>query len=170
MLTIRPISDVPSARDNCIVWCDREWGEVSGLSPSDWIDEFQRIERHPVDEAFVATEEETPVGMVWMLEHEGLRSHRDLRPWVSNLIVDPKHRERGIARALLAHAETYIAAGGDDLAYLLTQTPAVYFNHGWEVIDTAPLGKSHVFVMQKALAGEALSKQDQEPDKKAGQG
>lgn len=164
MLTICPLSHAPTALDACIHWCDAEWRDSSGLSPVDWIAEFQRIEDDPVDEVFIAVQEDTPVGMIWLLEREGVDSHAHLSPWVSNLIVDPNHRDSGVAKALLSHAEAYLAAGGDTCAYLLTREPSVYFTKGWEVADTASLGEEHVFVMQKDLAFDELPEQDQQPN------
>jgi len=149
MLEICPLNQAPDALNQCLYWCDREWGGQSGFAFEDWVAEFRRIESDPVDEVFVALADGAPVGMVWMLEREGLATHAHLSPWVSNLIVDPDHRDAGVARALLDHVESYLAAGGDTCAYLLAQTPGNYFTKGWEVLDTARLRNGHVFVMQK---------------------
>jgi GNAT superfamily N-acetyltransferase len=157
MLKIRSLSQSPSARDICIRWADAEWGDVAGFSLEDWDEEYTRIETHPTDEVFVAFQDDTPVGMVWMLEHEGVESHMHLTPWLSSLVVDPDYRDAGIAGALMAHLEAYVEAGGDEVLYLLTETPAIYFTHGWEVKDTAPLGDKDVFVMQKGLAALRLT-------------
>ena len=153
MPTIRPLSQVPEARAVCIRWCDAEWGAAARYSITDWEAEFDRIEAHPVDEIFVALEGTVPVGMAWMLEREGPRRLSHLTPWLSSLIVAPEHRDRGVARALIAHVEAYAATGGDEVLFLLTETPSVYFLSGWEVRDTAPTRNGDVFVMQKALEG-----------------
>ncbi len=151
MPIIRPLSEVPTARETCIRWADAEWGAVAGFTIADWEEEYARIEAHPTDEVFVALEDGVPAGMVWLLEHEGIDTLQHLTPWLSSLVVDPAHRDRGIAGALIRHIEAYAASGGDQRIYLLTETPAVYFSHGWEVADTAPLGEKSVFVMQKNL-------------------
>lgn len=151
MFTICPLSQVPEARSVCINWTDVEWGAQAQFKPEDWEQELDRIDAHPVDEAFVALEGENPVGMAWMLETEGVDSHNHLTPWLSSLVVDPSHRDRGVAQALLDHIESYVALGGDEQLYLLTETPGLYFTKGWEVFDIAPLATSHVFVMHKAL-------------------
>jgi len=156
MITIKPLSDAPSARDACIRWNDVEWGTAAGFSLDDWDAEYHRIEGHPTDEVFVAHLGAQPVGMVWLLEHEGVETHMHLTPWLSCLVVDPAHRDKGVAAALIRHIENYAAAGGDDQLYLLTETPAIYFAHGWEVFDTAPLGGKDVFVMRKVLAIPAV--------------
>jgi len=152
MLIIRPLAEIPTARQTCIGWADAEWGAAAGFTHEDWEEEYRRIDAHPTDEVFVAILNGTPVGMVWLLEHEGVETHHHLTPWLSCLVVDPAYRDRGVAAALIAHIETYAAHGGDERLYLLTETPAVYFTHGWEVADTAPLGEKSVFVMQKDLA------------------
>jgi len=155
MLSIHPLSQVPTARDYCIKWSDAEWSALAGFSKDDWRQEFQRIEKDPVDEVFVALEGDTPVGMAWMLEQEGVESHTHLSPWLSSLIVDPLHRDKGVASALVQHVETYAALGGDDDLYLLTETPSYYFSMDWEVFDTAELPDRTVFVMKKSIRASA---------------
>ena len=151
MYRIHPLSEVPDARDICIRWSDVEWSGAAGFTPLDWEAELQRIEADPVDEIFVAMLEGTPVGMVWLLEHEDVDSHAHLTPWLSCLVVDENHRDKGVARALVSHLEGYVAAGGDNRLYLLTESPTYYFTLDWEVLDTATLGDRSVFVMKKQI-------------------
>ncbi len=159
-LTICPLSQFPAARDICIAWSDAEWGQAARFTRADWEGEFSRIEQHPIDEIFVAFKGDTPVGMVWLLEHEGVESHQNLTPWLSCLVVDPAHRDTGVGAALITHIEAYAATGGDKIIYLLTETPAVYFSRGWEVKDTASLDEKQVFVMQKGLNAPAVGGAD----------
>ena len=120
MLTICPLSQAPQARATCIGWTDAEWGRATSFSDADWDAEINRIESHPVDEVFVAFQGDNPVGMAWLLEHEGVESHPHLTPWLSSLVVDPAHRDRGIGAALMTHIESYAALGGDESLFLLT--------------------------------------------------
>lgn len=152
MLTIQSLSAVPDARAACIAWSQAEWGETARFSALDWDRELQRIEDHPVDQVFVALDGNRPVGMAWMIEHEETCSVSHLTPWLSSLVVDPDHRDQGVAAALMAHVEAYAATGGDTRLFLLTETPGVYFTRDWEVLDTASLAGRSVFVMQKTLA------------------
>ena len=161
MFDIRPLSHTPSALEACKEWTDREWGAVANFNETDWEAEFTRIAENPVDEVFVAFVHNQPVGMVWLLEHEDVESHAHLTPWLSSLVVDPDHRNRGIATALVAHVETYIATGGDEVLHLLTETPAYYARLAYEVCDIARLGAKNVFVMKKALAYPMGCEQDQ---------
>lgn len=80
MLTIQPLSQVPSALPHCIGLTDREWSGPAGYSISDWEAEFTRISEDPVDEFFVAMEGDKPVGMVWLLENEGIDSLSHMTP------------------------------------------------------------------------------------------
>jgi len=157
MINILPLSGVPHARPACISWAVDEWGAATGFSPADWEIELARIDAHPTDEIFVALIDNQPVGMAWMLEREGIETHQHLTPWLSSLVVDPAFRDRGVARALIAHVEEYVTRGGDETLYLLTETPAVYFSLGWEAFDTAPLNGNSVFVMRKALATDQIA-------------
>jgi len=159
MLSIRPLSQSPDVLGTCIGWTDAEWGAVAGFSLEDWEAEFTRIDEHPTDEVFVAFDGDKPVGMIWLLEHEGIESLNHLTPWLSSLVVDPAYRARGVGRALIKHLETYASYGGDEAIYLLTETPAVYFSADWEVVDTAPLGEKDVFVMRKFLSAPVSAEQ-----------
>ena len=160
MVKILPLNLVPDALSVCLNWADQEWGESAGFTDADWRAEFQLIEDNAVDQVFVACLDNIPVGMIWMLEHEDVESHKHLTPWISTLVVDPAYRSRGIARALVAHGEAYAALGGVEALYLLTQSPAFYFRLGWEVCDTALLAGNTVFVMQKTLASVPIDVQD----------
>ncbi len=168
-VTIRPLDGVPEALADCIRWADAEWSEPAGFALGDWPAEFDRIRAHPVDEVFVALAEGRPVGMVWLLEHEGIATHRQLTPWLSSLVVDPAWRGRGVARALVGHVAAYAALGGDEALHLLTEDPGFYGALGWEVIDTAPLGTRSVFVMRCHLPLAAAAATSPQPGLHAGE-
>lgn len=157
MYAIRSLTEAPEALPSCITWCAREWGNSAGYSRQDWAREFSRIARDPVDEVFLAFDGDKPVGMVWTVESEGLESHPHLTPWLSSLVVDPDYRDRGVGAVLVAWAEDHFARGGDEALYCLTEVPAFYLLLGWEVHDTAQLGRKNVFIMQKPLREMALA-------------
>jgi len=152
MLTISPLLPRPDHLETCIAWSDREWRALTGFTTHDWQIEFHRMMTAPVDEIFVALLDDMPVGMVWMIEKEGLESHAHLTPWLSNLVVDAKHRGRGIGRALVSHVAHYVALGGDPTLHLLTHTPAVYLNMGWDMMEMAELRKRPIYVMSRDLS------------------
>jgi len=160
MIDIVPLRSAPFARASCIDWSHAEWGAAANFTLTDWQDEFRRIDASPLDQVFVALEGASPVGMIWLLEHEDVATHMHLTPWLSSLVVAPAHRKRGIAAALVAHIETCATSGGASTLYLLTESPSYYFRLGWAVCDTATVGKERVFVMKKALAQHARPKQN----------
>ena len=161
MINIQPIGEVPDARQACIDWADQEWSAVANFTAEEWVEEFQRIDQSPTDQVFVAHSDAVPVGMVWLLAHEDVYSHRHLTPWLSGLVVDPAYRRTGIARALVAYVESRAATEGTTDLHLLTVMPNYYFYQGWDVIDTAILGQQRVFVMKKALVNPDHPAQDQ---------
>lgn len=162
MINIHPLAEVPEALQACLDWADLEWSVVANFTLEDWVKEFQRIDQSPVDQVFVALNNTVPVGMIWVLAHEDVDSHRHLTPWLSGLVVDPAQRKTGVARALVAFAEARAAEEMTPVLHLLTVIPNFYFRLGWSVIDTAILGKERVFVMKKALVYPGHPAQDQD--------
>jgi ribosomal protein S18 acetylase RimI-like enzyme len=57
-------------------------------------------------------------GLFWLLEHDGMLAGTAMagydghRGWIYSIGVDPVRRRRGLARALLAHAEAELRARG----------------------------------------------------------
>ncbi len=68
------------------------------------------------------------VGVIENDFHERL----DLAPNACALFVEPGHRGRGLARALLEHACRDMAALGVATLYLITDHDALYERLGWE--------------------------------------
>ena len=145
MIRIMPLCSVPYTLQACLDWADQEWGKIASFDRSDWHEEFERIQNSPVDQVFVALEDDNPVGMAWLLEHEEVASHQHLTPWLSSLVIDPDRRGRGIAKLLIDHIQAYAALGGDEVLFLLTETPAYYFRLGWNVFDTAVVGEKMAY-------------------------
>jgi GNAT superfamily N-acetyltransferase len=152
VLSIEPLSARPDARAACIAWATAEWSVTTGLVRADFGAEIGRIVGDPVDEVFVAVQDDAPVGMACLLEHDDIPGFDALGPWLAALVVDPAWRGRGVAAALIAHVEAYAAAGGDAVLYLATDNPALYMTRGWDVLDTARHPTGGVFVMSKRIA------------------
>lgn len=152
MITISPLSEQPHFLQTCIAWSDREWRALTGFTALDWDQEFRRVQADPVDEVFVAHHADTPLGMAWMVEREGLESHAHLTPWLSNLVIDPLYRGQGLARQLIDFVAKYVSLGGDTALHLLTDNPSLYVPMRWDVMDIARLGARNVYVMQHDLS------------------
>lgn len=79
-------------------------------------------------------------GGIWgglgVIEND-FHDRKDLAPNVCAVYVEPAHRCRGIAGALLGHACSDMARLGVDTLYLLTDHTSFYERNGWTFLCTA---------------------------------
>ena len=95
-----------------------------------------------LDAFLVATQGEVCVGVVGLEIHE---SNALLR----SLVVEPRHRSRGLGGRLVDAVETEARARGVTSLYLLTTTAATFFERmGYTAHDRATVLPSNVFFTQ----------------------
>jgi GNAT superfamily N-acetyltransferase len=95
---------------------------------------------------FVAEAEGAPIGGVGLMEIDWpphpLHPHEDRRGYVLNVFVEPSHRGRGVARALMAAADAEFARRG--VSYLVLHATeagrVLYEQIGWT--STAEMAKT----------------------------
>lgn len=135
------------------------WHELLGQR---WVpdvkleDAEQKFRAHLNEEklplAFVALENDKPIGMCALRENDGIRE--ELKPWLGSLIVDKRYQNQGIGKQLIDVVKTYAKDMGFGELYLLTFDPTLpqyYQRHGWQNIGVDILKSHPVTVMSIAL-------------------
>jgi len=74
-----------------------------------------------------------PTGTVSLLDQD-LEECGDRRPWLAGLLVFPKYREQGVARALVEEVMRVAQRLGERDVYLWTEIPELYVKFGWEIV------------------------------------
>ncbi len=143
MALIKPLGECPGYAPVLAYWSYNLWYRSRPIGYDLIIKAYrQRAAGAGVPAAFVAIEEDMPVGMV-SLKNDDLWSRKDLNPWLASLYVVPEFRRRGIAEALvgaviekargLGYPELYLFLGHEDGLDL-----ALYYgNRGWQYMEDA---------------------------------
>ncbi|MBN3844488.1 GNAT family N-acetyltransferase [Burkholderia sp. Ac-20349] len=80
-------------------------------------------------------------------------THPHLTPWLSTMVVAPRHRRRGIASALALRAQAEAATMGFRVLHLFTErSEALYARLGWARIDDATVAGRPVVVMRACVS------------------
>lgn len=134
------------------------WHEVLGKiwMPEIGIEEIESWYYEELNEelplAYIAFKDQTPVGTCSLQLNDGIRT--DLKPWLGDLVVDPKYQKRGIGKMLLDAAIKKAKQLGFKKLYLFTFDPAVseYYQHvGWKKIGMDEFKSRSVTVMEIEL-------------------
>ena len=108
MALIKPLGECPDYAPVLAYWSYNLWYRSRPIGYDLIIKAYrQRAAGTGVPAAFVAIEEDMPVGMV-SLKNDDLWSRKDLNPWLASLYVVPEFRRRGIARVLKLQALQYL--------------------------------------------------------------
>ena len=127
---------------------------------------FDRVKDKFAD-TYVAIDDASkePVAMCTLMHFDGVRA--DLRPWFTSLVVNPDHQKKGIAKALLTHAEKETARLGYEKMHLFVLDPTLvplyahlgYTNRGIEQYEHDGRSNQPVTMMDKIVM-PALSHYD----------
>ena len=99
---------------------------------------------------FVALQGDTLLGSASLVRQT--ITHQHLAPWLSSVYVDPQHRGRGIASALVGRVEKAAAAMGSGKIYLFTpSSEKIYAGLGWQLMEYARHDELNITIMSKAL-------------------
>jgi GNAT superfamily N-acetyltransferase len=133
------------------------WHEVLGKI---WMSEIgvEEIESGYYEElnedlplAYIALYDQIPVGTCSLQLNDGIRP--DLKPWLGDLVVDPKYQKQGIGKMLLDAATKKAKKLGFEKLYLFTFDPAIseyYQRLGWKKIGMDEF-KSHTVMVMEIL-------------------
>ena len=108
------------------------------------------LEKSSLPTTFVALQDDTLLGSASLVRQT--ITHRHLSPWLSSVYVDPQHRGRGIASALVGRVEKAAAEMGSEKIYLFTpSSERLYASLGWELIEYSKYNELKLAIMSKAL-------------------
>ena len=151
MITIDLLKNHPHA----IPALAKIWHEVLGKiwMPEIGIEEIESLYYEELNEdlplAYIALYDQIPVGTCSLHLNGGIRP--DLKPWLGDLVVDPKYQKRGIGKMLLDAALKKAKELGFEKLYLFTFDPSLpdyYARHGWHEIDMDEFKGYEVTVME----------------------
>jgi len=89
--------------------------------------------RGTVPQWYLAVEEGAIWGGLGVIEND-FHDRKDLAPNVCAVYVEPEHRCKGIAGALLEHVCRDMAGMGIDTLFLITDHTAFYERYGWRFL------------------------------------
>jgi GNAT superfamily N-acetyltransferase len=113
------------------------WWTESGVPLADYRAHLDpMITGQGIPFALVAHQGEIYIGSCLVIESD-LEARPHLKPWIAALWVDPDHRRKGIATALMQNARNHIHAFGINKAYLCAEpkVTAYYLARGWQQIE-----------------------------------
>lgn len=160
MIEIVRLTPEHAALPTLAAWHLAAWGHLHPGAELDGTLAELRRECTPqaVPSTYAALSDGAPVGSVQLLAYD-----MDLRPewtpWLASVFVAPAYRRRGIAKALVRHAEAMAVAAGIDTLYLYTpDRQALYERLGWRRLENVDWRGERVTVMVRQFprpAGEA---------------
>src|SRR5476651_2600377 len=134
------------------------WHEVLGKiwMPEIGIEEIESLYYEELNQdiplTFIALYGEFPLGSCTLELTGGVRS--DLRPWIGDLVVDPKYQQQGIGKILLAATIEKAKELGFEKLYLFAFDPTIteyYGCLGWKKIGMDEFKSHPVTVMEFGL-------------------
>ena len=126
--TLICLADRPEWADRAARWFHEKWG-VPQEAYRESIAASLRGEG-PVPQWYLALDGEAIVGGLGVIEND-FHDRPDLAPNVCAVFVEPEHRGRGLAGALLDLACRDMRRRGVDTLYLLTFHTSFYERYGW---------------------------------------
>ena len=134
-----------------------EWhfAEFGYLNPANTLERYVErltaaLQKSDLPTAFIALDDGSLLGSASLVRQT--ITHPQLSPWLSSVYVDPQHRGRGIASALVGRVERAAAGIGFDRIYLFTpSSEKLYGSLGWELIEYSHHHELKIAIMSKRL-------------------
>lgn len=154
MITI----DLLKNHSTSIPRCAEIWHEVLGRiwMPEFGIEEIESLYHEELKQdmplTYIALNGEIPVGSCTLELKGGIRP--DLRPWIGDLVVDPKYQKQGIGKMLVDATIEKAKGLGFEKLYLFAFDPTIpeyYGRLGWRKIGMDEFKSHPVTVMEVAL-------------------
>lgn len=150
---INYLADQPQHVDTLAAWHFAQWSYMHpGQVVQDRINEFQQhLGKRQVPTTFVATENGVLFGSA-SLTADDLPPRNELTPWLASVYVDPPHRGRGVASALVRRVAEEAKSIGFERFYLFTPDAApLYARLGWEEFERMKYGGEEITLMRLEL-------------------
>ena len=134
------------------------WSEVLGKiwMPEIGIEEIESLYyeelQHDMPLTYIALHDQIPVGSATLELNGGIRP--DLRPWLGDLVIDPKYQKQGIGKMLADATVKKAKELGFEKLYLFAFDPTIpeyYERLGWKKIGMDEFKSHPVTVMEIGL-------------------
>jgi len=134
-----------------------EWhfAEFGYLNPTNTLERYierltAALQKSDLPTAFIALDDDKLLGSASLVRQT--ITHPHLSPWLSSVYVDPQHRGRGIASALVGRVERAAAGMGSDRIHLFTpSSEKLYASLGWELMEYSHHHQLRIAIMSKTL-------------------
>jgi GNAT superfamily N-acetyltransferase len=138
MVSVRPLSQLPTLKPMVSSWLRSEWPAWYGAGGEGNLEGDV--------EAFAASEHQLPVGLVAFLgespvgfgslKQESIKSHLQFFPWAASGYVLPAHRGQGVGAFLLRSLEAHAKSLGYPHVYCGTSTAtSLLVRAGWHTVE-----------------------------------
>ena len=137
VITIKHLAKHMAVIPTLAMWVQEEWGHLlPDATLGTFISDFEeRTTPGQIPETFVAIEDDKPLGMASLIEHDML-TRKDLSPWLASVYVPPDSRNQGIGSLLVEAVMQEALAMGLDKLYLFTPDKVrFYLRQGWKVLE-----------------------------------
>jgi predicted N-acetyltransferase YhbS len=152
-MRIEYLADCVSHLPQLAQWHYAEFGYLNPANNADrYVERLKAaLQKSDLPTTFVALQDDTLLGSASLVRQT--ITHQHLSPWLSSVYVDPQHRGRGIASALVGRVEQAAATMGFEKIYLFTpSSEKLYASLGWQLIEYAKHNELKLAIMSKALA------------------
>jgi len=129
-MEIIELSDRPELIEEGIQYFWKQWGNDSNEAFYADCIRNSLNDRDSIPKFYLALEGNKIVGSYALITND-LISRQDLIPWFACLLVEPSHRNKGIAGKLLDHASEQAKTLGYVRLYLSTDLEGFYEAKGW---------------------------------------
>lgn len=151
------LRDRPDFVEVCTSWWFQHWGLFKPHGTFDRLmkDSIEASATGTLPRCWIPVLNGEPVGSIFLKESEH-PDYTHLSPWIGDLYVHPRFRQRGIAQTICAYVEQQAKQQyGFSACYVQTETPAFYDKMGWEGVekirDASELGHDGIVLMRKML-------------------
>ncbi len=132
------------------------FAEFGYLNPANTLERYVErltaaLQKADLPTTFIALDDDTLLGSASLVRQT--ITHPHLSPWLSSVYVDPQHRGRRIASALVGRVERAAAEMGSEQVYLFTpSSEKLYASLGWELMEYSHHHELKIAIMSKRLA------------------